>query len=90
MTAKINSVLDKTSSLVKFILQIIMAIGVISGILLYPVMTKINSLEQNVKDIKGKLEMKVDERIYTNSLTSIQQSLNEIRADIKWLIQRGR
>ena len=89
VTEKINSVIEQTSSLVKFLLQIIAAIGVVSGIILYPLMARVNMIETSINSLDKKIETKVDEKIYSNALSNIQKSLDEMKTDIKWLVRRG-
>ncbi len=89
VTEKLNTVLDRTGTFVKFVFQVIAAISVISGIILYPLLTRVKSIEKSVDDIKVELKNKVDDKIYQNTLSNIQKSLDEMKADIKWLV-RGR
>ncbi len=87
VTEKINSVLEQTNSFVKFVLQIVAAIGVLSGMILYPILTRVSTIEHSVDDLKARIETKVDEKIYSNTLAGIQKSLDEMKADIKWLVR---
>ncbi len=88
-TGKINSALDQTSSWIKFLLQIIAAIGVVSGILLYPLLTKVANVENSITDLKKTIETKVDEKIYQNTMDNIRKSWDEMKTDIKWLVRRN-
>ncbi len=89
MTQKINSALDQSSTLIKFLLQVIAAVGVMSGIILYPILSRVNIIERSIDDLKIKIETKVDEKTYQSSLTDIKKTLDDMKTDIKWLV-RGR
>ena len=94
VTEKINAALDQSSNLMKFLLQIVAVISIVSGIILYPLKSKLDNIERNVDDLKARIETKVDKETLDLKLKNLDEKLDAIGKKVdridNWLMRGNR
>lgn len=89
-----NCFIPRTNDIVKFVLNIVAAVTIVAGIVLWPIKAKIQSVEKDIAYLKkeynkcrdtitDKLDEKVSKEALGYQLKPIEQSINELKDKIE-------